>query len=68
MPKVFRFKKFAITTDDYVTSSRMATRKKIREIGGEIVPGSEVKIDNSFLKDGWTERNFDPTQTQKPST
>ena len=67
MPKVFKFRKYAPTQDDYVASSRMATRKKIKQLGGEIIPGTETKIDDAFLKDGWIERNFDPKQAQKPT-
>jgi hypothetical protein len=60
MPKVFKFRKYAPTQDDYVTSTRMATKKKIKQIGAEIIPGTEAKIDDELLKDGWTEKNFDP--------
>jgi hypothetical protein len=54
MPKVFRFRKFAITQDDYVVSTRMATKKKIKEVGGEIIPDTEAKVDDALLTDGWT--------------
>ena len=37
MPKVFKFRTYAPTQDDYVTSSRMATKKKIKQLGAEIV-------------------------------
>jgi hypothetical protein len=63
MPKVFKFRTYAPTADDYVTSSRMATKKKIKQLGSEIIPGTEAKIDGKFLKDGWTEKNFRPEQT-----
>ena len=63
MPRVFRFRKYAPTTDDYVTSSRMATKKRIKQLGAEIVPGTETKIDGKFLKDGWTDKNFRPDET-----
>ena len=46
MPKVFKFRTYAPTQDDYVTSSRMATKKKIKQLGAEIVPGTEIKIDD----------------------
>ena len=62
MPKVFKFRKYAPTVDDYVASSRMATRKKIKQLGAEIVPGTETKIDGKLLNDGWTEKNFRPEQ------
>jgi hypothetical protein len=38
----------------------MATKKKIKQLGAEIVPGTEIKIDGQFVKDGWTEKNFRP--------
>jgi hypothetical protein len=60
MRKVFRFRMYDITRDDYVTSTRMATKKKIKEIGGEIVPDSEAKIDDASLTDGLTARYFEP--------
>jgi len=53
---------YAPTQDDYVTSSRMATKKRIKELGAEIVPGTEVKIDGQLLKDGWTDKNFRPSE------
>jgi hypothetical protein len=62
MPKVFKFRMFAPTQDDYVTSSRMATKKKIKQLGAEIVPGTEAKIDGQLLKDGWTDKNFRPSE------
>ncbi len=62
MPKVFKFRMYAQTQDDYVTSSRMATKKKIKELGAEIVPGTEVKIDGQLLKHGWTDKNFRPSE------
>jgi hypothetical protein len=36
----------------------MATRKKIEQLGAEIVPGTKAKIDSVFLTDGLTEKNF----------
>jgi hypothetical protein len=38
MPKVFKFRKYAPTHDDYVTASRIATKKKIKELGAELSP------------------------------
>jgi hypothetical protein len=38
----------------------MATKKKIKQIGAEVIPGTEAKIGDELLKDGWTEKNFDP--------
>ena len=62
MPKVYRFRKFNIDKDDYVTSSRMATKKKIRELGVELLPDTELKVDSTLLKDGLTGKNFDPAK------
>jgi hypothetical protein len=53
---------FAPTQDDYVTSSRMATKKKIKQLGAEIIPGTDVKIDGQLLKGGWTDKNFRPSE------
>lgn len=60
MPKVFRFRKYVPTHDDYVTSSRMATKKKIKRRGAEIIPDTEAKVDDAMLTDGWTAQNFVP--------
>jgi hypothetical protein len=62
MPKVYRFRKFDIGKDDYITSSRMATKKRIKELGAEILPETEMKVDDTLLKDGLTGKNFDPTK------
>lgn len=63
MPKVYRFRKYAPTHDDYVMSSRMATKKKIKELGAEIIPDTETKVDDEALTDGWTPKNFVPRKT-----
>lgn len=44
--------------DDYVISSRMATRSKIKYIGGEIIPGTKTEIDDKHLDGGWTAKGF----------
>lgn len=66
MPKVFRFRKYAPTHDDYVMSSRMATKKKIKELGAEIIPDTEAKVDKGLLADGWTAKNFVPKPNERP--
>jgi hypothetical protein len=38
----------------------MAAEEKIAKIGGEIVPGTDFMIDTHLLRDGWTEKNFEP--------
>ena len=63
MPKVFRFRKYDPTHDGYVTSSRMATKKKIKQLGAEIIPDTEAKVDDAMLTDGWTAQNFVPKPT-----
>ena len=65
MPKVFKFRRYDITQDDYVTSTRMATRKKIKELGAEVVPDTEAKVDDEDVKDGLTEKYFRPKETEK---
>jgi hypothetical protein len=56
---VYRFRKYDITTDDYKTSTRMATHEKVAQICAEIIPGTKREINASLLNDGWTEKNFD---------
>jgi len=58
MTKVFRYKVYDTTRDDYAISTRMATRAKIKEIGGEVIPGTKAEIDAKHLEDGWTEKGF----------
>ena len=48
--------RYDITTDDYVTSTRMATHEKVAQICAEIIPGAKREIDVSLLNDGWTEK------------
>jgi hypothetical protein len=58
--QVHRFRVYDITSDDYVTSTRLATKEKIVSIRGEIIPGTEASVGVEFVKDGWTAKNFDP--------
>jgi hypothetical protein len=44
--------------DDYATSTRMATRAKIKQIGREIIPGTKTEIDDKHLGGGWTAKGF----------
>jgi hypothetical protein len=64
---VYRFRKYDITTDDYVTSTRMATHEKVAQICAEIIPGTKREIDASLLNDGWTEKNFDQSRPELDS-
>jgi hypothetical protein len=57
--KVFRFRKYDISIDDYVLSTRLATREQIDRLHAEIVPGTEILIDSQYVKDdGWTDKGF----------
>jgi hypothetical protein len=58
--RVFRYRVYDVTKDDYVISTRMATREKIHLIQAEVLPDTETKIDSSLLEDGWTKKDFDP--------
>jgi hypothetical protein len=40
----------------------MATKKKIKELGVELLPDTELKVDSTLLKDGLTGKNFDPAK------
>jgi hypothetical protein len=58
----YRYKVYDITIDDYRYSTRMATRGHIARIGGVLIEGSEIELDDSLLLEGWTEKNFDPAK------
>jgi hypothetical protein len=59
--KVYRFRKYDGSIDDYFVSTRMATAKKIEALKTiEAIPGTEAEIDESLLTDGLTERDFKP--------
>ena len=56
---VYRYRVYDIEIDDYRYSTRYATMHKINQIKADAVyPG--VMIDPKYLKDGWTEKGFDP--------
>ena len=55
---VYRYRVYDMREDDYVISSRMATRSKIKHIGGEIIPGTKTEIDDKHLEGGWTAKGF----------
>ena len=57
---VHRYRVYDISRDEYVTSTRMATEEQIAKIGGEIIPDTGISIDVKFIKDGWTEKDFNP--------
>ena len=61
MPKVYKFRKYDISSDETITSRRWATREAIKAVCGEVVEDTETEIDASFLdNNGMTERNFEP--------
>jgi len=60
MVKVYRYRVYDITSDDYRYSSRMATLERIEKIGGERLDDTEANIDEKLLTDGWTRRRFNP--------
>jgi hypothetical protein len=53
-------------TDQYQTSTRMATRQGVESIGGTVIEGTEVEIDETQLEPGeqWTPKNFTPPGTR----
>jgi hypothetical protein len=63
---VYRFRKYDITTDDYVTSTRMATHEKVAQICAEIIPGTKREIDASLRR--LDRKKFRPTppRTRQP--
>lgn len=66
--QVFRYRVYNAGIDDYVESTRMATREKIERIHGEIIAERSAVIDDAFLTDGWTDKNFDPAAHQMHQT
>ena len=54
----YRYRVYDFRYDDYVVSTRMATRRKIKQIGGEIIPGTKTEIDEKHLQNGWTAKGF----------
>jgi hypothetical protein len=62
--KVYRYRVYDITIDDYRVSTRMATQRRIDKIAATRIEGTEAEIDESLLTPdgiGWTAKNFDPT-------
>jgi hypothetical protein len=57
---IHQFRVYDITIDEYRISRRWATREAIERIHGEVIEGSVVEVDATFVdRDGMTERNFD---------
>lgn len=59
---VYRYRKYDISRDDYVRSTRMATLDKIEKLCAEALLDKATEIDGSLLIAGedWTVHNFDP--------
>ena len=55
---VYRYKVYDFTADEYVVSTRLATRSRIKHIRGEIIPGTKTEIDDKDLEGGWTAKGF----------
>ena len=64
MERVYRYRCYDVHTDEYVYSTRYATMARINRIGAEAVHPSEIFLDSKYLKDGWTEKNFDPAKAK----
>jgi hypothetical protein len=61
--ELFRFKRRIPGSDDYKTSSRMATLEKINSMKTvELIHGSGITVEANCLipGEGWTEKNFVP--------
>ena len=55
---VYRYRVYDAREDDCAISTRMATRAKIKQIRGEIIPGTKTEIDDKHLEGGWTAKGF----------
>lgn len=68
MVKVYRFRKYDVSSDEMQTSRRMATREVIeRVVQGEVIKESELDVDQSMLGEeipGMTARGFGPHSLQ----
>ena len=62
--RVSRYRAYDSIGDDWVYSTRMATPEQIERIGAESIMGTEIEIDDSLVHDGWTAKNFEPTQVK----
>ena len=60
--KVYKVAMYNATTDQKITSRRMATRKGAARMCGEVIEGTETEIDGSRLEPGeeWTPIDFRP--------
>lgn len=65
MEQVYKYRHYDIQSDEYVYSSRYATMHKINQIKGDPVYGTGIFLDAKYLKDGWTEKNFEPPKNKE---
>jgi len=60
--KVWKFRKYDMTTDEYVESSRYATMEAIARIGAECIEETEVTVAGNLIdSDGLTAKRFTPS-------
>jgi len=61
MVKVYRYRKYDITIDDYCYSTRMGTQQWIDRIQAERIEGTEAEIDEKLVTpEGYTAKDFEP--------
>jgi len=59
--KVWKFRKYDMTTDEYVESSRYGTMDAIARIGAECIEETEVTVSSDLIdSDGLTAKRFTP--------
>jgi len=59
--KVWKFRKYDMTTDEYVESARYGTKEAIARIGAQRIEETEVTITNDLIdSDGLTAKRFSP--------
>ncbi|MFT4273088.1 MAG: hypothetical protein QM578_18925 [Pantoea sp.] len=62
MVRVYKFRRYEITTDEVVTGKRYATEQGIKQLCAEIILGTGVDISDVFVDaDGMVKRGVDPT-------
>jgi hypothetical protein len=60
--KVWKFRKYDMTTDEYVESARYGTQEAIARIGAERIEETEVTVESGLVDDdGLTEKRFSPS-------
>lgn len=60
--KVWKFRKYDMTTDEYVESTRYGTKDAISRIGAERIEETEVTVSNDLIDgDGLTAKRFSPS-------